>query len=692
MNTRDLLIEIGTEELPPKALANLSAALELSLTEQLRALQLSFGNVQRFASPRRLAVLVEALNEAQQDQEKTRLGPAVQAAFDDTGAPTPAALGFAKSCGVEVDQLSRTEKDGVEKLSFSVNEKGRTTQALVPTLIETALNRLPIPKRMRWGASRIEFVRPLHWAVVLFGEETIETDILGVRSGHCTRGHRFHNNQDLPLVQPSEYESVLNAQGRVIASFDKRRDLIREQVEQQARMHESVAIIDEALLDEVTSLVEFPVALTGSFDEAFLAVPQEALILAMKSHQKCFHLADAEGRLLPKFVAISNLESEDPQQVITGNERVIRPRLADAQFFFDTDREKPLITRKDSLGSLVFQDRLGTVLDKCERVSQLSRQIAEQVSANPAHCMRAAELSKCDLVTSMVGEFADLQGLMGSYYAANDGEAPEVAQAIHEQYQPRFAGDDLPASETGAILAVADKLDTMVGLFGIGQPPTGSKDPFALRRSAIGILRILVEKPLELDLKWLIKASVESFADDLLLADTGDKVFEFILERFRAWYLDEGISSEEFQSVFALRPSRPIDFHRRVQAVHAFALRPEAQSLAAANKRVANILSKQYSPAVQPALSESLLQESAEKALYAAIIDKESEVVPYVKQGDYQKGLTLLAELKPAIDGFFDEVLVMAEDEAVRDNRLALLAKLQLLFLNLADISYLSNS
>ena len=692
MNTRDLLIEIGTEELPPKALANLSAALELSLTEQLRALQLSFGTVQRFASPRRLAVLVEALDEAQQDQEKTRLGPAVQAAFDDTGAPTPAALGFAKSCGVDVDQLSRIEKDGVEKLSFSINEKGRTTQALVPTLIETALNRLPIPKRMRWGASRIEFVRPLHWAVVLFGEETIETDILGVRSGHCTRGHRFHNNQDLPLVQPSDYESVLKEQGRVIASFDKRRDLIREQVEQQARMHEAVAIIDEALLDEVTSLVEFPVALTGSFDEAFLAVPQEALILAMKSHQKCFHLADAEGRLLPKFVAISNLESKDPQQVITGNERVIRPRLADAQFFFDTDREKPLITRKDSLGSLVFQDRLGTVLHKCERVSQLSRQVAEQVSADPAHCMRAAELSKCDLLTSMVGEFADLQGLMGSYYAANDGEAPEVAQAIHEQYQPRFAGDDLPASETGAILAVADKLDTMVGLFGIGQPPTGSKDPFALRRSAIGILRILVEKPLELDLKWLIKASVESFPDDLLLADTGDKVFEFILERFRAWYLDEGISSEEFQSVFALRPSRPLDFHRRIQAVHAFAQMPEAQSLAAANKRVANILSKQDSAAVPPALSESLLQESAEKALYAAIIDKESEVAPYVKQGDYQKGLTLLAELKPTIDGFFDEVLVMAEDEAVRDNRLALLAKLQALFLNLADISHLTKS
>ncbi len=692
MNTRDLLIEIGTEELPPKALANLSAALELSLTEQLQALGLSFGNVQRFASPRRLAVLIEALDEAQEDQEKIRLGPAIQAAFDDTGAPTPAARGFAKSCCVEVDQLSRTEKDGVEKLSFSVNEKGRATQALIPTVIETALFRLPIPKRMRWGASRIEFVRPLHWAVVLFGEETIETEILGVRSGHCTRGHRFHNNQDLPLGQPSEYESVLKEQGRVIACFDKRRELVRQQVEQQARALGAVCIIDESLLEEVTGLVEFPVALTGSFDVEFLAVPQEALILAMKSHQKCFHLADTEGRLLPKFVAISNIESKDPQQVIMGNERVIRPRLADAQFFFDTDREKPLITKKEGLGRLVFQDKLGTVLDKCERVCQLSQHIAEQVSVNPTHCVRAAELSKCDLLTSMVGEFADLQGLMGSYYAANDGEAPEVAQAIQEQYQPRFSGDDLPASTTGAILAVADKLDTIVGLFGIGQPPTGSKDPFALRRSAIGILRILVEKPLELDLKWLIQASMESFPDDLLIADTGDNVFEFILERLRAWYLDEGITSEEFQSVFALRPTRPLDFHRRILAVHAFALMPEAQSLAAANKRVANILSKQDSAAVQRTLNESLMQESAESALYTAILEKEVELASYIKQGDYQKGLTLLTDLKAVIDGFFDEVLVMTKDEAVRDNRLALLAKLQSLFLNLADISYLSKS
>ena len=692
MNTRDLLIEIGMEELPPNALTSLADALEHSLVGQLQELKLSFGRVQQFASPRRLAILIETLEEAQRDQEKTRLGPAIKAAFDDAGEPTPAAQGFAKSCGVGIDQLSRIEKDGAEKLSFSINEKGQATKALVPGLIENALSQLPIPKRMRWGASRVEFIRPLHWAVILFGKETIETEIIGVRSGHCTWGHRSLRNEALPLIEPTDYESVLEQQGKVIANFDKRREMIRDQVKREADALGAVAVIDEALLDEVTSLVEFPVALTGSFDKSFLAVPQEALILAMKSHQKYFHLADAEGQLLPKFVVISNIESKDPRQVITGNERVIRPRLADAQFFFDTDKEKPLIARKESLGNLVFQDKLGSVLDKCERVSQLAEQIAHKTSANPKHCVRAAELAKCDLLTNMVGEFADLQGLMGSYYAANDGEAPEVARAIYEHYLPRFAGDTLPASEAGAILALADKLDTMVGLFGIHQPPTGSKDPFALRRSAIGILRIIVEMQLELDLKWIIQASVSTFSGEQLATDTANNVFNFVLERFRAWYLDQGISSEEFQSVFALRPSRPLDFHRRIQAVHAFALMPEAQSLAEINKRVANILSKQGSFQNRPPPDESLLQEEAERALFFAIIDKEMEVAPLLAQGEYQKGLTLLATLKPVIDVFFDAVLVMAEVEAVRANRFALLARLQSLFLNLADISYLTKS
>ena len=692
MNTRDLLIEIGMEELPPNTLASLADALERSLVGQLRALKLSFGRVQRFASPRRLAIFIETLEDAQQDQEKTRLGPTIKAAFDDAGKPTPAAQGFAKSCGVGIDQLSRIEKDGSEKLSFSITEKGQTTKALVPGLIKNALSQLPIPKRMRWGASRMEFIRPLHWAVILFGKEAIETEIFGVRSGHCTRGHRSHRNEDLPLAEPADYESVLEKRGKVIANFDKRRDMIRDQVEREADSLGAVAVIDEALLDEVTSLVEFPVALTGSFDKSFLAVPQEALILAMKSHQKYFHLTDAEGQLVPKFIVISNIESKDPRQVITGNERVIRPRLADAQFFFDTDKEKPLIARKESLGNLVFQDKLGSVLDKCERVSQLTKQIAHETSANPNHCMRAAELAKCDLLTNMVGEFADLQGLMGAYYATNDGEAPEVAQAIYEHYLPRFAGDALPASEAGAILAIADKLDTMVGLFGINQPPTGSKDPFALRRSAIGILRIIVEAQLELDLKWIIQASVSTFPGEQLATDTAANVFNFVIERFRAWYLDQGISIEEFQSVFALRPSRPLDFHHRIHAVHAFALMPEAQSLAEINKRVANILSKQGSSQDHPAPDQSLMQEEAERTLYRAIVDKEIEVAPLIARGEYQKGLTLLATLKPVIDAFFDSVMVMAEVEAVRANRLALLSKLKSLFLKLADISYLSKS
>ncbi len=692
MSTRDLLIEIGTEELPPKALEGLSDSLEKSLVEQFQAQKLSLGRVQRFASPRRLAVLIEKLGEAQQDRERTRFGPAIKAAFDDLGAPTPAALGFARSCGVEIDKLARVEKDGVEKLSFSINDKGRATKELIPGILENALSRLQIPKRMRWGSSRTEFVRPLHWLVILFGKETIETEILGVRSGNCTRGHRSHKNEDLPLVEPTDYELVLEQQGKVIARFDKRRDMIRDQVEREATALGAVAVIDEPLLEEVTSLVEFPVALTGSFDEGFLAVPQEALILTMKSHQKCFHLADAEGRLLPKFVAIANIQSNDLQQVITGNERVIRPRLADAQFFFDTDQDKPLVARKEDLDKLIFQEKLGTVLDKCKRVGQLAEQIAHKTPANPSHCMRAAELAKCDLLTNMVGEFAELQGLMGSYYAANDGEAPEVAQAIYEQYLPRFSGDDLPASETGAVLAVADKLDTIVGLFGINQPPTGSKDPFALRRSAIGILRIIIERQIELDLESVIHTSVETFPNGHLAKGTAGNVFDFVLERLRAWYVDEGISSEEFQSVFALRPTRPLDFHRRIQAVHAFALMPEAQSLAASNKRVANILSKKGSTKSFPSPDESLMLEDAERALFFAMADIEMELTPLIVQGDYQKGLALLATLKPVIDVFFDGVLVMAEVESVRANRFALLAELQSLFLKFADISYLSNS
>ena len=446
------------------------------------------------------------------------------------------------------------------------------------------------------------------------------------------------------------------------------------------------------MLDEVTALVEYPVALTGNFDEEYLEVPQEALILAMKSHQKCFYLTDENNKLLPKFVTVSNIESKDPAQVVEGNERVIRPRLADARFFYETDKQQTLESRFDVLGKLVFQEKLGTVKDKCERVETLAAYLAEATSANTEYCTRAARLSKCDLLTNMVGEFADLQGLMGSYYARHDGEPDEVAIAINEQYQPRFSGDDVPSSVTGAILAIADKLDSVIGLFGIGQPPTGSKDPFALRRAAIGILRIVIEKELDLDLKDCIEAAVSSFEGIALESETQERVFDFFLDRFRAWYLDEGVSAEEFQSVYELRPSKPLDFHRRIQAVSRFNALPEAAALAASNKRVANILSKQLGSASDLQVNEALFADEAESNLFTLLVCKEKEVEPLFLEGNYADGLASLSTMKDAVDSFFDEVLVMADEDELRDNRLALLQRLQALFLHTADISHLHNS
>lgn len=692
MPARDLLVEIGTEELPPKALAGLSAAFEDLVCRQLKEKDLNFDCCERFATPRRLALLVRGLDEAQQDKEQARLGPAVQAAFSESGEPTPAALGFARSCGVEVSELQRQEKDGVEKLSFTVLNKGVASSELVAGIVEQALAQLPIPKRMRWGSSRTEFVRPVHWVVLLFGDQLIECKILGINSGSSTRGHRFHANVALQLQSASDYEAMLESKGKVIPGFDKRKEMIREQVLAQATQAKANAVIDEALLDEVTALVEFPVALAGNFEAEFLEVPQEALILAMKSHQKCFYLVDNDDRLLPRFVTISNLESTDPAQVIKGNERVIRPRLADARFFYETDKQDSLESRYELLANLKFQDKLGTVQDKCERVATLCARLAANINANEDYCRRAARLSKCDLLTQMVGEFADLQGLMGYYYALNDGEDQEVALAINEQYQPRFAGDQVPQSSTGALLAIADKLDSMVGMFGIGQPPTGSKDPFALRRAAIGILRIMIEKDLPLDLRSCIVDSIATFGDLRLEDGLEEQVFDFMLERFRSWYLDEGISSEEFQAVYELKPSKPLDFHRRIQAVHHFNSLPEASTLAAANKRVGNILSKEGGEKALDQIDEKLLQDEAERDLFAALNSKEEQVKPLFGDGQYTQGLQSLASLKEVVDVFFDEVLVMAEDETLRNNRLALLRRLHGLFLHTADISHLHQS
>lgn len=692
MSKQDFLVELGTEELPPKALLKLSKSFQAGVVEGLKKESLAHGAVQSFATPRRLAVLVSALDTKQADRLTEKFGPAVKAAFDTDGNPTRAAEGFAKSCGVTVADLSTAAKDGVEKLAYSSMLPGKSTNELLPAIVDAALAKLPIPKRMRWGASRYEFVRPVHWLVMLFGEEVIPSTIMGVESGADSFGHRFHHPDKIRISKPSDYESLLLEPGNVVADFAKRRELIRTAIIAEGVKLNANTVVDESLLDEVTGLVEYPVALTGKFEELFLQVPAEALILAMKSHQKCFYLLDNDENLLPYFVTVSNIRSNDPSQVIEGNERVIRPRLADAQFFYETDKQSSLESRLDQLKKVVFQEKLGTVYDRSLRVASLARFIAANTSEDEAQSERAAMLSKCDLVTNMVGEFADLQGLMGSYYAINDGEAEPVVKAINEQYMPRYAGDDIPSTAIGGILAIADKLDSIVGLFAIGQPPTGSKDPFALRRSAIGVLRIMVENRLDLDLMACIEESLKGFDSLGFDADTADRVFEFMLERFRSWYSDEGISSNVFQSVMEIKPRKPYDFAKRIQAVSNFAQLDESAALSAANKRVSNLLGKVDADSLSSEVNEALLIDSAEKVLFQQLREKELNTAPLFEAGDYTSGLAELAQLKEAVDVFFDDVLVMCDDKAVQINRLALLQRLRDIFLKVADISYLHTS
>ncbi|MGY8785433.1 MAG: glycine--tRNA ligase subunit beta [Pseudomonadales bacterium] len=692
MLKQDFLVELGTEELPPKALLKLSKSFQAGVIEGLKKESLAHGEVKSFATPRRLAVLVCALDEKQADRLTQKFGPAVKAAFDTHGNPTRAADGFAKSCGVLVADLGRAPKDGVEKLSFSSTLPGKSTNELLPAIVDGALAKLPIPKRMRWGASRDEFVRPVHWLVMLFGEEVVPSTIMGVESGADSFGHRFHHPDKIRIGKPIEYEALMLEPGNVVADFAKRRELIRKAILTEGEKLNANTVVDESLLDEVTGLVEYPVALTGQFDELFLQVPSEALILAMKSHQKCFYLLNTNQELLPYFVTVSNIRSNDPSQVIKGNERVIRPRLADAKFFYETDKQKPLEDRLDQLKKVVFQEKLGTVYDRSLRVANLAKFIAAETGENEAQSERAAMLSKCDLVTNMVGEFADLQGLMGSYYAANDGEPEPVVTAISEQYMPKYAGDDLPSTPLGNLLAVADKLDSIVGLFAIGQPPTGSKDPFALRRSAIGVLRIMVENQLDLDLLACIEASLGEFGSLETDPKTAEKVFDFMLERFRSWYSDEGIPSNVFQSVMEIKPRKPHDFAKRIQAVSRFVQLAESAALAAANKRVSNLLVKVDAASLETEVSEALLIDDAEKILFQQLRDKELRTAPLFNSGNYTSGLAELAQLKDSVDGFFDNVLVMCDDKSVQNNRIALLQRLRNIFLKVADISFLHTS
>ena len=693
MDTANFLVEIGTEELPPKALKRLSDSFTNGVCKGFDDAGLTYGSTESFATPRRLAILVTDLEKTQPDKSIKKFGPAVKAAFDESGEPTPAALGFAKSCGVEIDQLGRSEQKGIEKLSFEQQQKGSASSELIPGIVSAALGALPIPKRMRWGSSRNEFVRPVHWVVLLLDNEIVKADILGVPSSNESRGHRFHHDQEILVHDASDYESVLEETGNIIPSFQKRMQVIEQLLLAEGEKHQARVDIDSALLEEVTALVEYPVALTGSFDSEFLEVPSEALVLAMKSHQKYFCMWDMNDSLLPSFVAISNIQSRDPEQVIKGNERVIRPRLADARFFYETDRKRKLEEYFGGLEKIVFQNKLGTVAEKSRRVAELAAYLAGELGESVDRARRAAILSKCDLLTSMVDEFADLQGVMGKYYAEASGEDAEVAQAIKEQYKPAFAGDSLPQTRTGAILALADKLDTMVGLFAIGQPPTGSKDPFALRRSAIGVLRILVELEMPLDLAQIVKrANLQYNFLESQVSDVEKQLVLFMLDRFRAWYSEDGVPQQVIQSVFELQPTSPLDFHQRVNAVAFFNALPDAQALAAANKRVSNILSKSGDQTLLNEPDESLFSEEAEIGLFKQLVDIGGQVDSLLEDRNYQGILETLATLRPAVDRFFDEVLVMSDDDTVRNHRLSLLNKLRKAFLQVADISCLDLS
>lgn len=688
----DLLFEIGTEELPPKALANLSRALADGIAKGLAEHTLAFdADIQRYATPRRLGVLVKHLSTQQPDTVAERRGPPLNRAYDDHGQPTKAAVGFAQTCGVEVSQLERVETERGAWLAFRQHQPGRPTGELLPDILRQALDALPIPKRMRWNALTIEFVRPVHWAVVLLGERLIECDILGVSTARHTRGHRFHHPAPLALGSAPSYAASLAEDGYVIADFDTRRTSILNQVMAAAEAVGGTAVIDGELLDEVTGLVEWPVALAGGFDARFLEVAQEAVITAMQVHQKCFPVVDGDGRLMPHFIAVSNIDSRDADAVRDGFERVIRPRLSDADFFWNQDRGQPLASHLERLGGVVFQDKLGSLLDKSRRLVALTDVAAAVTGADPTAARRAAELCKCDLLTRMVEEFPELQGTMGRYYALHDGEPLETAHAIEEQYMPRFAGDALPASAAGKALALVDKLDTLVGVFAIGQAPTGDRDPFALRRAALGVIRILVEQGIDADVTELTQHAARIYnqqTQGLVGTDIPAQVMEFILGRLRVYYTSQGFGHDEINAVLNLGPSQLTDTDRRLRALAVFRKLPEAQALAAANKRIKNILRQADGP-VPDRIDRALLSEDEERALAEGIDALSAEVAPLLKDRDYEQALKRLARLREPVDAFFDRVMVMVDDDKVRSNRLALLQALMVLFTKIADVSAL---
>jgi len=687
MTTQNFLVEIGTEELPPKALKTLATSFADNVEAELNQAGLTFDKVEWFAAPRRLAVKVLNLATQQPSKEIEKRGPAVSAAFDSEGKPTKAAEGWARGCGITVEQAERIATDKGEWLVHRAKIEGQPTKNLLNDIVANALAKLPIPKPMRWADKTVQFIRPVHTVTMLLGDELIEGEILGVASARTIRGHRFLGEKEFEIQHADQYPQLLREKGSVVADFNERKAEILAKSQAKATALGGVADIEESLLEEVTSLVEYPNVLAAKFEERFLAVPAEALVYTMKGDQKYFPIYDKDGKLLPHFIFVSNINPEDPTAIIEGNEKVVRPRLTDAEFFFKTDLKQKLVDRLPRLETVLFQQQLGTLKDKTDRIEQLAGEIAKQIGADEAKAKRAGLLSKCDLMTNMVFEFTDTQGVMGMHYARHDGEDEEVAVALNEQYMPRFAGDELPKSLVASAVALADKFDTLTGIFGIGQAPKGSADPFALRRAALGALRIIVEKNLPLDLEDLVKKSAALFGDKLTNQNVVADVVDFMLGRFRAWYQDEGIAVDVIQAVLARRPTRPADFDARVRAVSHFRTLDSAEALAAANKRVANILAKAEGDI--GAIDVALCVEPAEQVLAQSVLSLAKEVQPLIAQGEYTAVLDKLAGLRQPVDNFFDNVMVNAEDAKLRQNRLAILNTLQGLFLQVADISLL---
>lgn len=687
MINETLLIELGTEELPPKSLKTLATAFYDNIRSQLDSNDLTYSAIKWFATPRRLAVQVINLNDKQADKVVEKRGPAVNVAFDDQGQPSKAAMGWARSNGITIEQAERLITPKGEWLLHKATVSGKTIHELVPDMVVMALNKLPIAKPMRWGSERTQFIRPVHTLTLMYGEQVIEGSALGVKSSNEVQGHRFHHQGLVTLKHADDYQAEL-LKAYVDVDYQVRQDKIIEQIKQTELDISAVALIDEDLLEEVTSLVEWPVTLVGTFDEDFLNVPAEPLIYSMKDHQKYFPVTDKEGKLVNKFIFVSNIESKDPQQVIFGNEKVIRPRLADAEFFFKTDKKQTLESRLITLETVLFQKQLGTLKAKSMRIADLSRVIAEQLDENSDDAYRAGLLSKTDLLSDMVLEFPQVQGTMGKYYALNDGENEAIAQALEDQYRPRYAGDSLPEATIGCAVAISDKIDTLVGIFGINQPPKGDKDPFALRRAAIGVIRIIIEKKLNLDLELLITESINLFGDKLVNENTAENVLDFIMGRFRAFYQEQGIALDVIQAVLAKKPSAPLDFEKRIKAVSFFGELAEAATLAAANKRVGNILAK-FDGQLYDGFKTELASEQAEKDLADVFQRISLKVAPLMVDKNYQEALSELAQLKAPIDTFFDNVMVMSDDEAVKVNRLTLLNEIRNSFFAIADISLL---